>query len=100
MTYLRTYCAQASVGAVSRKVEKSATTFGKLLLLVAGIGATLGGCDQKQHESPHHVLVAGKVMLVGVTVVDTQGGKLTPHMNILMDQGKIVSITPADTAAL
>jgi imidazolonepropionase-like amidohydrolase len=38
--------------------------------------------------------VAGKLRLDSVTIVDTHDGRLTPGMSILMDKGRIVSITP------
>jgi imidazolonepropionase-like amidohydrolase len=41
--------------------------------------------------------LSGKLLLSGVTVVDTHDGKLTPDMSILMDKGKIVGIAPTGT---
>jgi imidazolonepropionase-like amidohydrolase len=43
--------------------------------------------------------VAGKLRLDGVTIVDTHDGKLIAGMSILMDQGRIVAITPTAAAA-
>jgi imidazolonepropionase-like amidohydrolase len=40
--------------------------------------------------------IAGRLRLDGVTIVDTHDGKLTPGMSILMDQGRIVNITPTN----
>lgn len=77
-------------------MEKSWWLPGKTLVLAAGIGGILGGCNSKQDVPPASTLVAGKTLLAGVTVVDTHDGKLTPHMSVLIEQGKIVSITPAD----
>jgi imidazolonepropionase-like amidohydrolase len=53
----------------------------------------LSGCHQQalpKVERP----VSGKLRLDGVTIVDTHNGKLTPGMNILMDRGRIVGISP------
>ena len=38
--------------------------------------------------------------ITGVTIVDTQDGTLTPAMNVIMEQGKIVSIGPAGAGQL
>ncbi|WP_213958856.1 amidohydrolase family protein [Variovorax sp. dw_954] len=98
MTPFRAYCAHDAFEAASRKT-KSVTTLCKSLLLAASIAGILGGCGSKQHEPPVKAAVTGKVMLVGVTVVRTQDGSLTPNMSILMDAGKIVSTAPAGAAA-
>jgi len=41
------------------------------------------------------VPVAGKLRLRDVTIVDTHTGKLTQSIDILMDKGRIVAITPS-----
>eukprot|EP01035_Chromulina_nebulosa_P045425 gene45425-61546_t len=39
---------------------------------------------------------AGKLLLSGVTIVDTRDGSLTPGMSVLMDKGKILSVGTND----
>jgi hypothetical protein len=64
-------------------------------LLLAALA--LSGCGAHHHAGIKPP-VAGKVLLTDVTVVNTRDGSLAPGMNLLMDKGKIVSITPASNA--
>jgi imidazolonepropionase-like amidohydrolase len=62
-------------------------------MLLACSAVLLSGCH-KQALPKVEQAVSGKLRLDGVTIVDTHDGKLTPGMSILMDRGRIVSITP------
>ena len=62
-------------------------------MLLACSAVLLSGCH-KQALPMVEQAVSGKLRLNGVTVVDTQDGMLNPGMSILMDRGRIVSITP------
>jgi imidazolonepropionase-like amidohydrolase len=57
----------------------------------------LCGCH-KQTRPRVELPMAGRLRLDGVTIVDTHDGKLTQGMSILMDKGRIVSITPSAEA--
>lgn len=59
-------------------------------VVLAGL---LGGCSRRAHKRVE-LPVAGRLQLRGVTIVDTHTGKLMPHVDILMDEGRIVGITP------
>jgi hypothetical protein len=62
-----------------------------ILLTVCAV--SLSRCH-KQSLPKVEQQVSGKLQLDGVTIVDTHDGKLTPGMSILMDRGRIVSISP------
>jgi hypothetical protein len=67
--------------------------FVKSAMVVACLAVLQGSCSRpapKRIEVP----VAGKLLLRGVTIVDTHTGKLTQNINILMDRGRIAAITP------
>jgi hypothetical protein len=66
----------------------------KVATLLACFAALLSGC-RKQPPAKVELPLSGKLRLDGVTLVDTLDGKLTPGISILMDQGRIVSITPS-----
>ena len=61
--------------------------------VLIALSLPLMGCRK---QLPQHVAVpvAGKLRIDGVTIVDTQTGKLMPGMSILTDAGKIVAIAP------
>ena len=65
-------------------------------VLAAAVITILCGCSESmyQNESPIKLPVAGKLVLRGVTVVDTRSGTLAPNMSILAEAGKIASIAP------
>jgi imidazolonepropionase-like amidohydrolase len=65
----------------------------KVTTLLACFAVLLSGC-RKQPRPKVELPISGKLRLDGVTLVDTQDGKLTRGMSILMDQGRIVNITP------
>jgi imidazolonepropionase-like amidohydrolase len=69
----------------------------KVATLLACFAVLLSGCH-KQALPKVELPTAGKLRLDGVTIVDTRDGKLTPRMSILMDKGRIVSITPTTEA--
>ena len=59
----------------------------------------LQGCaPSRPPRSP--LPAAGKLQLDDVTVVNTESGALSPGMSVLMDQGRIVSVTPTASGAL
>lgn len=69
--------------------------------LLVGVGGLLAGCGSR-HPASQAARVpppAGKLVLTGVTVVDTHDGHLTPNQNIVLEGDKIVRIEPAGTAA-
>lgn len=69
--------------------------------LLAGVGGLLAGCGSR-HPASQAARVpppAGKLVLTGVTVVDTHDGHLTPNQNIVLEGGKIVRVEPTGTAA-
>ena len=70
--------------------------------LAAAVVIILCGCSETmyQSESPVKQPVAGKLVLRGVTVVDTRNGSLTPNMNIVAEAGKIISIAPTGGMAV
>ena len=55
------------------------------------------GCRKQLPQHVAEVPVAGKLRLDGVTIVDTQTGKLKPGMSILTDAGKFVAIAPTES---
>jgi hypothetical protein len=65
----------------------------KAAALVVGLAAMLAGCGASARQRAE-VPVAGSLRLDGVTVVDTRDGQLRSGMSILMDMGRIVSVTP------
>ena len=70
-------------------------SFVKVATLLAVSAVLLSGCH-KQPSPKVELPIAGRLRLDGVTIVDTHDGKLTPGMSILMDQGRIVNITPTN----
>lgn len=67
------------------------------LLLSIGLLASCGS-RHAENQVPKAAPPAGRLVLTGVTVVDTHDGQLTPDQSIVMEGGKILSITPAGTA--
>jgi imidazolonepropionase-like amidohydrolase len=65
----------------------------KMATLLTVFAVSLSGC-RKQPRAKVELPASGKLRLNGVTIVDTHDGKLTPGMSILMDKGRIVSISP------
>ena len=74
---------------------------------VLAVGALIGAGAVLVARRPDRPIlihpVAGRLMLTGVTVVDPRSGTLTPGMTILMNAGRIVSVSardplPTDTA--
>lgn len=61
--------------------------------MLIALSLPLLGC-RKQLPQRVTIPVAGKLRVDGVTVVDTQTGKLLPGMSILTDAGKIVAVAP------
>ena len=69
-----------------------------LLVAVLGFYCVLCGCKPSQDGVAAKTLPAGKLLLVGATIVDTRSGTLSPHVSILMEGGRIVRIAPASEA--
>ena len=65
----------------------------RVTMLLACSAVVLSGCH-KQTLPKVEQAVSGKLRLDGVIIVDTHDGRLTPGMSILVDRGRIVSITP------
>jgi imidazolonepropionase-like amidohydrolase len=70
----------------------------KSATVVAGLAVLLAGCSRLARQRIE-LPVAGKLQIRGVTIVDTHNGKLTPAVDILMDEGRIVAITPTSAVA-
>ncbi|MDP3767525.1 MAG: hypothetical protein Q8S13_05885, partial [Dehalococcoidia bacterium] len=68
----------------------------RAVVTALGLIAGLSSCAAQQ-PAVMPVSVAGKLQLDGVTLVSTETGALTPNMSVLMDGGRIVSITPTST---
>jgi imidazolonepropionase-like amidohydrolase len=64
-----------------------------LAVTVLALATGLGSCAAQQ-PTVTPVPVAGQLSLDGVTIVSTETGALTPNMSVLMNGGRIVSISP------
>jgi hypothetical protein len=60
----------------------------------------LVGCGAQRSPPSAKMPSAARLAITGVTIVDTQDGTLAPDMNVIMDQGKIVSIGPVGAGPL
>ena len=69
----------------------------KMLHCAMTLGATVAMSYNLSAQSP--VKVSSGVVLMDVTVVSTADGKLTPHSNIILEDGKIKSVTTAHVVA-
>jgi imidazolonepropionase-like amidohydrolase len=60
------------------------------------------GCGDGAPDAPRDAATAppGKLLIEGVTVVDTRDGRLAPGMSILMSDGVIVRVEPTGTLAV
>jgi imidazolonepropionase-like amidohydrolase len=72
----------------------------RAVVLCVGIVLALSACrDTTSGGQPVALPVAGRLVLNGVTVVDTADGSLAPGMSILADGGRIVRVAPTGTLA-
>ena len=62
------------------------------------LGLVVSACSARPHTQ---VIIppSGKLLLNGVSIVDTRDGSIQDDMSVLMGQGKIVSIAPRGTIA-
>jgi hypothetical protein len=67
------------------------------LLSIAGVGALVLACNRPPEVMKRES--AGKLVLEGVTVVDTRSGALTPDVSVVMSNGTIIAIERADSVA-
>jgi hypothetical protein len=69
------------------------------MTLLLGVCGMLCGCGAPQAGQVAKLPMSSKLILRDVTVVDTHDGSLSPHMDIMMDRGKIVTIAPTGISA-
>jgi hypothetical protein len=69
------------------------------MTLLLGVCGMLCGCGAPQAGQVAKLPMSSELILRDVTVVDTHDGSLSPHMDIMMDRGKIVSIAPTGISA-
>ncbi len=71
------------------------------VLLVVCVLAQIGGCRDAMDEHPRPISfpASGRLVLNGVTIVDTLDGSLTPEMSIVAEAGKIIRIAATGSLA-
>src|SRR5450631_3773898 len=84
-------------GGINERRRSMSRSSLKVATLFMCFAVLFSGCH-KQSLPKVELPISGKLRLDGVTIVDTHDGKLTPAMSILMDNGRIVSITPSAEA--
>lgn len=65
--------------------------------VLIALSLSLMGCRKQLPQHAAAVPVAGKLRFDGVTIVDTQTGKLKPGMSILIGAGRILAIAPTQS---